>query len=141
MLWQHLFEKVKRQRLIAFIFVNTIQYPRTQNNNIYYSNKQWAPTFCHSDTNPVFGHVLVHFVDKVLVLVAAVELIWLLFLNELSFNFVPTPNKSLRLTRSYVNCPAVVITNHCQSYATFFLDVRCSKWLRSFFHAAVCHQW
>ena len=39
-------------------------------------------------------------------------MIWLLFLNILSFNFVPTPNKSLRLTRfrrSYVNRPAVVL--------------------------------
>ena len=52
------------------------------------------------------------------------------FLNILSFNFVATPRKSLRFTRfirSYVNRPAVVLTNHCQSYTAFLLDVRCSK--------------
>ena len=40
------------------------------------------------------------------------ELIWLLFLNMLSFNFVPTLNKSHRFRRfwrSYVNRPAVVL--------------------------------
>ena len=64
------------------------------------------------------------------------ELIWLLFLNIFFFNFVPTPNKSLRFTgfrRSYVNCTAVTLTNHCQSYTAFLLDVRCSKWPRFFF--------
>ena len=38
---------------------------------------------------------------------------------ELSFNFAPTPNESLRLTRirkSYVNRSAVILTNH-RSYA------------------------
>ena len=52
------------------------------------------------------------------------------FLNILSFNFVATPRKSLRFTRfirSYVNCRAVALTNHCQSYTAFLLDVRCSK--------------
>ena len=94
----------KRQRLIGFIFVNTI----------------------HSDTNPVLGHVLVHFVGKTN-LVVTVELIWL-FLNILCFNFVLTLNKSLRFTRfgrSYVN-------RNCyrsyQSYTAFLLYVRCSKW-------------
>ena len=33
------------------------------------------------------------------VLIVTVEFIWLLFLNILSFNFVITPNKSLRLTK------------------------------------------
>ena len=41
----------KRQRPNAFIFVNTIQYQRTQNNNIYHSNKQEPPRFFQSDTN------------------------------------------------------------------------------------------
>ena len=52
---------------------------------------------------------------------------WLFFLNILSFNFVPTPKISLRLTRfrrSIVNCPAV-LTN-LTSYAAFLLDVRCA---------------
>ena len=73
---------------------------------------------------------MVHSVDKTHVLDATVDLIWLLFLNILSFNFVATPRKSLRFTRfirSYVNDPAVVLTNHCQSYTAFLLDVRFSK--------------
>ena len=35
----------KRQRLIAFIFVNTMQYPRTLKNNIYHSNIREPPPF------------------------------------------------------------------------------------------------
>ena len=103
---------------------------------IYHLNKQRPPPFFHPDTNPLIGHALVHSVDKTHVLVVTVELTWLLFLNILSFKFVPTPRKSLRfarLRRSYVNHPAVVLTNHCQSYTAFLLDVRCSKWPRSFF--------
>ena len=45
-------------------------------------------------------------------MVVTVELTCLLFLNILPFNFVPTPNKSLRFTRfrkSYVYRPAVVL--------------------------------
>ena len=60
----------------------------------------------------------------------------MLFSNILYFNFIPTPNKSLRFTRlrrSYLNRTAVVLTNHCQSYTAFLLDVRCSKWPRSLF--------
>ena len=88
----------KRQRLIAFIFVNTIQYPYTLKNNIYHSSKCGLPLFFHSNTNPILGHVLV----------VTVEMIWLLFLNILSFNFVH-------------RLPDVVLTNHCQSYTTFYL--------------------
>ena len=120
----------KRQKLIVFIFFKTIQQPRTLKNNIYHSNKWGPPLFLHLDTNPVIGHALVHSVDKTHVLDVTVDLIWLLFLNILSFNFVATPRKSLRFTRfirSYVNRPAVVLTNHCQSYTAFLLDVRCSK--------------
>ena len=92
--------------------------------------------FFHPETNPVIGHALVHSVDKTHVMVVSMKLIWLLFLNIFSFNFVPTPRKSLRFTRfrrSYVNHPVVVLTNHCQSYTAFLLDMRCSKWPRSFF--------
>ena len=63
------------------------------NNNKDHS-KKWGPRlFFHSDTNPVLSHVLAHSVDKTHVLGVTVELIWLLFLNILSFNFCPTPNK------------------------------------------------
>ena len=56
------------------------------------------------------------------------------------FSFVPTPNKSVRFTRfrrNYENCTAIVLTNHSQNYTAFLLNVRCSKWPRSFF-ADVC---
>ena len=85
---------------------------------------------------PILGHTLVHSVDKIHVLVLTVELVWLLFLNTFFFNFVATPNKSLRFTRfrgSYENRTAVVVTNHCQSYTALLLNVRCSKRPRSFF--------
>ena len=106
---------LKRQKghtLIAFIFVNTVQYPHILKNNIYHSNK-WRPSpFFHSDTNPVLGHFIVY---------CGID--WLLFLNILSFNFVQTPNKSLK--------PPCCCSN--QSYTAFLLDVRWSKWLRSLF--------
>ena len=77
---------------MAFILVNTIQYPRTIKNNIYYSSKQISPPFFHLDTNPV---ILIHSLDKTHVLVITVELIWLLLLDILPFNLVPMPNKFL----------------------------------------------
>ena len=85
----------KRQRLIASILVNTIQYPRTLKNNTYHSNKRVPTSLFYSDTNSVFGHVLIHSFDKTHILIVTVELIWLLLLNILSFNFIPTPNKFL----------------------------------------------
>ena len=118
----------KRQRLIAFILVTVIQYPCTLKSHIYHSNKQGPPPFFHLDTSPVLGHVVVHSLDKTHVLIVTVELMWLLFLYILSFNFVPTPNKFLRLKRfrkSYVNRPDVVLTNHT-SYFAFLLDKRCA---------------
>ena len=111
-----------------------IQYPRTLNNNTYHSNKQEPPSFFHSDTNtwpqsgpfrwkhPWFGCNSRTDLDVVL--------------EYIFFNLVPTSNRSLRFTRfrrSYVSCTDVVLTNHCQSYTVFLLDVRCSKWPWSFF--------
>ena len=115
-------KSLKRQRLIAFILINAIQYLCTLTSNIYHSNKRGPTRFFHLDTSPVLGHVLIHSVDKTHVLVVTVEFIWLLFLNILPFNFVPTPNKFLRLKRfrkSYVNRPDVVLTNHT-SYTAFY---------------------
>ena len=89
---------------------------------------------------PIPGHILAHSVNKTHDLVVAVELIWLVFLNIFFSNFVPTPNKSLRFTRfrrSNVNRTAVVLTNHCQSYIAFLLDVFCSKWPCSFFYSCL----
>ena len=118
----------KRQRLIAFIFVNTIQYPRILKSNIYHSNKRQPSPFFHPDTNSVTGHVLIHSVEKTHILFVTIEFILLLFLHILCFNLVLTPRKSLRFTRfriTYVNRPAVVPTNLCQSYFAFLLEVRC----------------
>ena len=92
---QHLFEKPEEAETHRFILRNTIQYPRTLKNNIYYWSKRVPPPLFHSDTNPVFCHVLIHSFDKTHVLVVTVKLIWLLLLNILSFNFIPMPNKSL----------------------------------------------
>ena len=69
----------------------------------YYTHALWRttstirlpPPFFHSDTNAVFGHVLIHSFDKTHVLFVTVELIWLLLLNILSFKFAPEPNKFL----------------------------------------------
>ena len=41
----------------------------------------------------MFGYVLIHSFEKTHAWVVTVEIIWLLLLNTLSFNFVPTPNK------------------------------------------------
>ena len=85
----------RRLRLIACIVVIKMQYPHTLKNNIYHSNKRRPPPSSHSDTNPVLGHVLIHSVDKAHALAVTEELIWLLFLNILYSNFVPTTSKSL----------------------------------------------
>ena len=63
---------------MAFVLVNTMQYPRTLKNNIYHSNKRVPPPFFHLDANPVFVHVLIHYFHKTHVLVVTGELIWFL---------------------------------------------------------------
>ena len=65
--------------MIAFIFVNTIQYPSTLNNNIYHSNKREPPPFFIRI--PILDHILVHSVGKTNALVVTVEVIYLFFLN------------------------------------------------------------
>ena len=82
----------------------------------------------------------IHSFDKTYVLLVTVELIWLLLLNILSFNFVPrrTNFRLARFRRSYVKRPAVVLTSHT-SYTAVLLDVHCTvqNGHVSFF-AAVC---
>ena len=100
------------------------EYPHPLENIIYYSDKRGPPKFFHLDTSPVLEYILVHSVNKTHALLLTVELVWLLLLNTVSFNFVPMPNKSLRFTRfrtSYVNCTAVI-----QSHTAFLLDVQSS---------------
>ena len=91
-----------------------------------------------SDSNPVLGQIMVYSVNKIHFLVVTVELILLLFLNILFFNFVSISSKSIRLTgfrRSYINRTVVVLTNHNQSYIDILLNGRCLKCSRSFFAA------
>ena len=116
----------KRQRIIAFIFVNTIQYSATLNSSIYHSNKREPPPFFHSDTNtrsrssPFCWQNQCSGFNSGTGLVVVLEHVFF-------FNFVPTPNKSLRFTRfrrSYENCTTVVLTNHCQNYTTFLINVQ-----------------
>ena len=54
--------KGRRQRLIGFIFVNTIQNPFILNSTIYHSYKREpSPFFIQI---PVLGHVLIHSIHK-----------------------------------------------------------------------------
>ena len=113
-------KSLKRRRIIAFIFVNAIQYPRTLKNNIYHLHKWELPLFLHLDTficnwprsgpfcwqDPCFG------CNRGFDLVVVLE-------NNFFQLCYYNPRKFLRFTRfirSYVNHPAVVLINHCQSY-------------------------
>ena len=103
-----------------------MQYPRTLENKIHHSNKRRPPPFFHSGINPVLGHVLIHFVNKAHALTVTVELIWLLFLNNLLQLCSNARQITVRLAgfrRSFVSRPAVVLTNHT-SYTTSLLYVR-----------------
>ena len=93
--WQHLFQKREEAETHSLYLsqYNTIAtHPEEQHPP--FSQKGPLPFF-HLDASPVLGHVLIYSVDKTHVLVVTVELIWLLFLNMLSFNFISAPNKSL----------------------------------------------
>ena len=81
----------------------------------FHSNKRVPPPLFHSDTNPVFGHVLIHYFDKTHVLAVTVEFIWLLLLNIVSFNFSNAEQISdwlARFRRSYLEHPAISLTSH-----------------------------
>ena len=116
----------KRHRLITFILVNTIQYPRTLHNNIYHSKKREPPPFFHSDTNLVFGQVLIHYFEfsgpnSGIDLVVNLEYTFF----QLCSNAEQISVTLTRVRRSYVKTPSVVLTSHT-SYTGFLLDVRCA---------------
>ena len=118
----------KRQRLIALILVFTIpRHPEEQ----HLPFKQTGTTIIfHTDTNPVFPHVLIHSFNKAHVLVVTVELIWLLLLNILSFNFVLTPNKFLvgQIRKSLCKVPCYHSNHHYKLYSVFaWCVLHCSK--------------
>ena len=116
------------------------QQPLVLKNNIDHLSKQGPPTFFHLDTNPVLSDVLVHSVEKTHVLVVTGELIWLLFLNILFFNYVQMLSKSHRFRkfrRNYVHLSVFVQPNHREMWIAFFLlDRHC--WKRPYFLFCCC---
>ena len=109
-----------------------MQHQGILKNSMNHLSKSGPPSFFHSDTNLVVGNVLVNSVEKSSCSqVVTDKLIWLLFLNILSFNYVQTTNKSLRFRkfrRSYTYTsllsfkPATMI---CR--LLFLLDAHCWK--------------
>ena len=135
----------KKQRLITFILVNIIQYPRTLKNNIYHSSKRVPPLFFHSDTNPVFGLVRSHSFrqnpcsgcNSGIDLVVAFEYTFF----QLCHNAEQISVRLAGFRRSYVKRPAVVLTSNT-SYIAFLLGVRCAVQSGHVpFFAAVCPRW
>ena len=127
--WQHLFEKPEKVETHRFYLssFNTIStHPEEQHLPL---KQTGTTTIVSFDTNPVFGHVMIHSFDKTHFLVVTMELIWLFFLNIFYFNFVLTPNKFLimltRFRRSWVKHPFAILTSHT-SYTAFLLDIRCA---------------
>ena len=102
-----------------------MQYLRTLKNNIYYSSKWVPPTFFHSDTGPVFCHVLIQNpcsgCNSGIDLVVALEYTFF----QLCSNAKQISVRLARFRRSYVKGPAVVLTSHI-SYTAFLLDMRCA---------------
>ena len=103
-----------------------IQYPRTLQNNIYHSNKRVPPPFFHSDTNPVFGHVLIHSFEcsgcnSGINLIVTLEYTFF----QLGSSSEQISVKLARFRRSYIKPPAVALTSHTR-YTSFLLDVRCA---------------
>ena len=82
-------------------------------------------TFKQTGTTTIFSfrNTLVHLLEKPPVLVVTVELIWLLFLNILSFNFIQMPNQSLAI---YTGLLSFTPTT-AKVTLLLFLDVGCPK--------------
>ena len=113
------------------MWYNTHAFWRTTS-NIELLNKRGSPPYFHSDNNLVLGNALV----------SPVELIWLLFLKILSFNFLQRLSKSLRFRkfrRSNVHHFVVVQTNYFQVTLLFYLMCAFQSVYVPFF-AAVCPQ-
>ena len=132
-------KRQKRQRLIAF---NTMQYPRTLQNNIYHSKKRVPPPFFHSDTNwprsdPFFWQNPCSGCNSWIDLVVALEYIFF----QLCSNAEQISVRLAKFRRSYAKHAAVVLTSHT-SYFAFLLDVRCAVQSEHVpFFAAVCPRW
>ena len=90
----------KRQRLIAFVLVNAIQYlnskiPHTLKNNIYHRKKRVPPPFLYHISILCLVSIRYILLKKPMFWYGTVKVSWLLLLNILSFNFFPTLNKFL----------------------------------------------
>ena len=115
--------------LIAFVLVNTIQYPRTLKNNIYYSNNRVPLPFfsfgyqscVYQFCDPFFWQNPCSGCNSGIDLVVALEYTF----SQLSSNAKQISVKLPRFRRSYVKHPAVVLTSHI-SYTAFLLDMRCA---------------
>ena len=126
--WQYIFEKLEKADSSPSSLLTRY--------NTTHPEEQHLPLKQMRTTTIFFIWIPILQLATLIFFVKTVKLIWLLFLTVLSFNFVPTPGKSLKFTRfrrSYTQHPVVVLTNNCQRYTVFLLDVRCSKWPRSFF--------
>ena len=75
------------------------KHPGILKNNINHLSKRGPPPFFHSDTNVVLRNVLVHSVEKNPCSGCNRGLIWLLFLNILSFTYVQTTDLSFRFRK------------------------------------------
>ena len=119
-----------------------MQYPRTLENKIHHSNQLRPPPFFHSGINPGLGHVLIHFVNKAHALTVTVELICLLFLNNLLQLCSNARQITVRLAgfrRSFVSQPAVVLTNHTSYTASLCAGLFKVVTFILFFAAACTH--
>ena len=144
--WQHPFEKpeeAETHRLYLSYFNTVPKHPNEQ----YLPLKQTGTTTLVSfDTNPVFGHVLIHFFfwqnscsscSSGIYLVVVLEYTFF----QLSSNAEQISVRLTRFRRSYVKRPLVILTSNT-NYATFLLDVCCAvKSGHVPFFAAVCPQW
>ena len=118
-----------------------IQHPDILKNNINYSGKRGPPPF-FIRIPVLYLETFWSILSKIThVLVVTEELIWLLFLNILSFNYVQTTNKSLRFRkfrRSYTYTSLLSFkptTMKCR--LLFLLDVHCWKRPYSIFYCFV----
>ena len=135
--WQHLFQEPEETETHS-LYLSQYNTIATHPDEQYPPFNQRGPLpFFHLDANPALGHVLVHSVDKPHDLVVIVELIWLLSLNVLSFNFISTPNKSLLVWQDLeeaMETALLLFLVTTQVHCFFALPApRCSKWSRSFF--------
>ena len=140
--WRHLSEKPEEAESHRLHLINTmIQYNTTalcRTASAIQSNARVPPPFFYSETNPVFGHVLIHSIECSGCnsgIDLFVTLKYTFF--QLCSNAEQISVRLARFRRSYVKHRAVVLTS-LTSYIAFLLDVRCAVQSGRVFFAAVC---